>query len=70
MFNEFPNTLVEKIDEINPDFIFSTLPEIVAPHKYLVRPEVDYSGFSGVIRMADYLIELLRQKEKTIVVEN
>ena len=70
MFNEFPNTLVEKIDEINPDFIFSTLPEIVAPHKYLVRPEVDYSGFSGVISMADYLIELLRQKEKTIVVEN
>lgn len=70
MFNEFPNTLVEKIDEINPDFIFSTLPEIVAPHKYLVRPEVDYSGFTGVIRMADYLIELLRQKEKTIVIEN
>ena len=70
MFNEFPNGLVEKIDEINPDFIFSTLPEIVAPHKYLMRPEVDYSGFTGVIRMADYLIEMSRQKEKTVVIEN
>lgn len=65
MLNEYPYELRAKIEENQPDFIFSTIPELVAPYKYLIRPEVDYAGIEGVYRMAVYLLSILEASGKT-----
>ena len=55
MCDEYPLMLFRKIDAIDPDFVFSTLPEIVAPNKYVSRNDEDYTGFDGALRLAEYL---------------
>lgn len=53
--NEYSDYLTEEIKKSSPDVIFTTLPEMVAPEKYLSRLSDDFAGFSGAIRMAKYL---------------
>ena len=71
MYNEYANRLVSEIEKADVDFVFSTLPEIIAPIKYIKRPEVDYSGMDGCVRMAKYLCELstVTNDKKTIFVD-
>ena len=64
MLNEYPYELRDMIEEKRPDFIFSTIPELVAPYKYLIRPDVDYAGIEGVYRMGMYLCSVLEASER------
>lgn len=57
LVNEYFDNLSSQIEKINPDVIFTTLPEMVAPNKYLPRLSDDFSGFAGVLRFAEYLEE-------------
>lgn len=68
-YNQYANELSEAIEALNVDFVFSTLPEIVAPIKYLRRPEVDYSGMDGVVRMAEYLADIANNPQAKMVVD-
>ncbi len=70
LFNEYPTDLADRIEQEKPDYIFSTLPELIAPYKYLPRPEADYSGMDGTVRMASYLASLPQQKYASISIEN
>lgn len=65
--NEYPFDLLEQIEKINPDFIMSTLSELIAPYKYISRTDDDFVGFSGVSRMAEYLMEKFIEGEKLFV---
>ena len=58
MCDEYPVMLFRKIDEMNPDYVFSTLPEIVAPNKYVSRNDEDYTGFHGALKLAKYLVSV------------
>lgn len=69
MYNEYANELAEKIERLNADFVFTTLPEIVAPVKYIQRPEIDYAGIEGALRLGDYLCSMMNEKRK-IIIEN
>lgn len=68
MLNEYPYNLREIIAEKQPDFIFSTIPELIAPYKYLIRPEIDYSGIDGVLRMAQYLCSIVELAEESTAI--
>lgn len=46
-----------ELERSNPDVIFTTLPEMVAPNSYLPRLSDDFAGFSGAVRMAEYLYQ-------------
>ena len=70
MYNEYANELSKKIDELNVDFVFTTLPEIVAPIKYLQRPEIDYAGMEGALRMGEFLLDVLKSKDNKIIVND
>jgi nitrogenase molybdenum-iron protein alpha/beta subunit len=65
--NEAPIDLYEKVDAARPDFVISTLPELVAPHPYIIRTDEDFAGFSGVERMAKYLIDNYHEKASTYI---
>lgn len=65
--NEYPHDMIKKIEELNPDFIFSTLSELVAPYKYIARIDDDFAGFDGSIRMAQHLISKFQEGEKLFV---
>lgn len=56
MCNEYPDDIANKIKTTNPDFILSTLPELVAPEQSMRRPLADFSGFNGVSEMGKYLL--------------
>ncbi|MCD7835738.1 MAG: nitrogenase component 1 [Lachnospiraceae bacterium] len=58
MCNEYPDDLAEKIRELNPDFVLSTLPELIAPEQSLRRPLTDFAGFSGAVEMGRYLLNV------------
>lgn len=70
LLNEYPNDLVQRIEREKPDYIFSTLPELIAPYRYLPRPEVDFSGMEGSVRMAAYLASLPQQENAAISIDN
>lgn len=65
MCDEYPVGLSRMIDTIKPDFVFSTLPELVAPNKYVYRKDEDYSGFRGALDLAEYLTQLKKEHEST-----
>lgn len=56
MCNEYPDDLDKKVEELKPDFILSTLPELVAPQQSMRRPLADFSGFEGTVEMGRYLL--------------
>lgn len=63
MCNENPEMLFKLIDEKKPDYVFSTLPELVAPNKYVLRRDEDYAGFSGMLDFAKCLLSLAGKDE-------
>ena len=65
MCDEYPVKLFRKIDEMSPDYVFSTLPEIVAPNKYVSRNDEDYTGFCGALNLARYLVSVRKDPETT-----
>lgn len=65
--NEYPLDLLERIEELNPDFIMSTLSELIAPYQYISRTDDDFVGFSGIIRMAEHLKAKYIEGEKLFV---
>lgn len=65
--NEYPLDLLERIENLNPDFIMSTLSELIAPYQYISRTDDDFVGFSGVVRMAEYLKGKYIEGEKLFV---
>ena len=65
MCDEYAVMLFRRIDELNPDYVFSTLPEIVAPNKYVSRNDEDYSGFCGALKLAKYLLSVRKDPETT-----
>lgn len=65
MCDDYPVMLFRRIDEMDPDFVFSTLPEIVAPNKYVSRNDEDYTGFAGALKLADYLVHVRKDPETT-----
>lgn len=65
--NYYPNDMIRKIEDMNPNFIFSTLSELVAPYKYIARTDDDFAGFDGVERMAKHLITKFEEGEKLFV---
>ena len=68
MCDEYPVMLFRKIDEMNPDYVFSTLPEIVAPNKYVSRNDEDYTGFHGALKLAEYLVSVKKDPFTTAYV--
>ena len=58
MCNEKPELLFRIIDEKKPNFVFSTLPELVAPNRYALRKDEDYAGFNGFLDFSKYLASL------------
>lgn len=56
MCNEYPDNIGNIIQEKKPDFILSTLPELIAPEQNMRRPLTDFAGFSGVTEMGKYLL--------------
>lgn len=70
ILNEYPVDLTERIDNEKPDFVFSTIPELIAPYPYMQRPEVDFSGMTGTVRMAKYLCELSEKGGSVVPIEN
>lgn len=57
LIDEYLDNLSETITKISPDIIFTTLPELIAPEKYLARLSDDFAGFSGALRMGQYLYD-------------
>ena len=65
--NEYPLNLRQRIEDLNPDFIMSTLSELVAPYQYISRTDDDFAGFEGVPRMAEYLKTRFEEGQKLFV---
>ena len=65
MCDDYPVQLTRRIDDMHPDYVFSTLPEIVAPNKYVARNDEDYAGFQGAVKLAKYLISIKRDPDST-----
>ena len=70
IFNEYANELSERIEKLHVDYVFTTLPELVAPIKYIQRPEIDYSGMDGVVRMGEYLCKLSNDTGNKIIIND
>lgn len=68
--NEYPDDLAARIDAEKPDFVFSTLPELIAPYPYIRRPEIDFSGMNGTVRMAEYLYDLVLKGGCAVPIDN
>ena len=62
--NAYTDDLEEAIKKAAPDVIFTTLPEMVAPAKYLPRLSYDFAGFGGAILMAKYLYDYFADSER------
>ena len=56
MCNEYPDNIGDMIKQKKPDFILSTLPELVAPEQSMRRPLTDFAGFYGAVEMGKYLL--------------
>lgn len=61
--NTHPDELPALLRELDVDFIFSTLPELAAPLPYIERLWEDFSGFSGALRMAEYICKITSNKK-------
>lgn len=64
--------LAYQIKRINPDIILTTLPEMVAPNQYIPRLSDDFAGFSGCLRMAEYISNYSQsgQENKMVAIKN
>ena len=63
-----PEAVRERINCEKPDFLFSTLTELVAPYPFIAILEKDYEGFSGMRRMIDVLEDILVNGKNSIYV--
>ena len=66
--NVSPEAIRERIVREKPDFLFSTLTEIVAPFPFIAILDKDYEGFSGMRRMIHVLEDVLKNGEKSVYV--
>lgn len=55
--NDRPGALRSVIREIQPDFLFSTLPDLISPIEYLHQGMIDFSGFEGIVKFGEYLVD-------------
>jgi len=65
LLNESPEDLATIIEKERPDFILSTLSELIAPHKYVKRLSDDFAGFTGSKRMGEYLLSSINSDDRT-----
>lgn len=63
-----PHQIRERILEENPDFLFTTLPELVAPFPFISLLEKDYEGFSGIRRMIHVLEDAIKNGQNSVYV--
>lgn len=56
--------LSTRIEDIKPDIILTTLPEMVAPNCYTPRLSEDFAGFDGLVRLAKYLVDATSKNSK------
>ena len=63
-----PEGVRERIDREKPDFLFSTLTELVAPYPFVAILEKDYEGFSGMRRMIGVLEDVLEKGKNSVYV--
>ena len=68
MCNDPAMELYDRVEREKPDFILSTLSELIAPHPYITRTDEDFAGFSGAVRMAQYLKENLPPEKEPLFV--
>ena len=68
MCNDPAMELYDIVEREKPDFILSTLSELIAPHQYITRTDEDFAGFSGAVRMAQYLKDHLPQEDAPLFV--
>jgi len=61
--DESPQPIRKLIEKEKPDFVITTLPELIMPEKFIPRTIDDFSGFEGTIRMA----ELLKNYNKLLI---
>ena len=55
MLNESAEQLSKIISELSPDYVVTTLKEIVMPEPYIYLKQRNYSGFNGVLQLAEEL---------------
>lgn len=68
MYNDPAMELYNLVEEKKPDFILSTLSELIAPHKYITRTDEDFAGFGGAVRLAKYLLENMPIEQDSLFV--
>lgn len=68
MCNDPAMELYNLVEKEKPDFILSTLSELIAPHPYITRTDEDFAGFAGAVRMAQYLVENLPPEKSPLFV--
>lgn len=66
--NLAPEAIRKRIDQEKPDFLFSTLTELVAPYPFVAILEKDYEGFSGMRRMIGVLEDVLIKGKNSVYV--
>lgn len=66
--NIAPSYLRERVDAEKPDFLLSTLPELVAPYPFIKILEKDYEGFSGMERMICVLEDILVKGKNSLYI--
>lgn len=66
--NVAPETVRERIEQEKPDFLFSTLTELVAPYPFIAILEKDYEGFSGMSRMIGVLEDVLAKGKNSVYI--
>lgn len=63
-----PHQIRERIEAEKPDFLFTTLPELVAPFPFISLLEKDYEGFGGIQRMIHVLEDALKNGKNSMYV--
>lgn len=66
--NIAPSHLREYIELEKPDFLLTTLTELVAPYPFVAILEKDYEGFSGMERMIGVLEDVLINGKNSIYI--
>lgn len=61
-----PAAIRQRIELENPDFLFSTLTELVAPFPFVAILDKDYEGFSGMRRMIEVLEDVMENGKNSI----
>lgn len=56
------NNIQQRLAELAADILFTTLPELAAPHRFVTIRSQDYSGFEGMHAMIDVLLKAIECK--------